>query len=74
MFGDGTTRPNSGMIVAKIRFDGQLPAIQPVLRTGDGRHITVERPAPRDTLHAHTRLAKMETEAKKTSVTRQAIT
>jgi F0F1-type ATP synthase beta subunit len=53
MFGDRTARPNSGMIVAKIRFDGQLPAIQPVLRTGDDRHITVERPAPRDTLHAH---------------------
>ena len=53
MFGDGTARPNSGMIVAKIRFDGQLPAIQPVRRTGDDRHITVERPAPRATLHAH---------------------
>jgi hypothetical protein len=53
MFGDGIARRNSGMIVAKIRFDGQLPAIQPVLRTGDDRHITVERPAPRDTLHAH---------------------
>jgi len=53
LFGDGTARPNSGMIVAKIRFDGQLPAIQPVRRTGDDRHITVERPAPRATLHAH---------------------
>ena len=53
MFGAGTAHPNSGMSVAKIWFDGQLPAIQPVLRTGDDRHITVERPAPRDTLHAH---------------------
>src|ERR1019366_727158 len=53
MFGDGATRPNPGMIVAKIRFAGQLPAIQPVLRTGDDRPITVERPAPRATLHAH---------------------
>ena len=41
------------MIVAKITFDGQLPAIQPVRRTGDDRRITVERPAPRATLHAH---------------------
>ena len=41
MFGNGTTRSNSGMIVAKIRFDGQLPATQPVLRTGDDRRITV---------------------------------
>ena len=53
MFGNGTTRPNLGMIVAKTRFDGQLPAIQPVLRTGDDRRITVERPAPRDALYAH---------------------
>jgi F0F1-type ATP synthase beta subunit len=53
MFGAGTAHPNSGMIVAKIRFDGQLPAIQPVLRTGDDRHIMVERPTPRDTLHPH---------------------
>jgi len=53
MFGNGTTRPNLGMIVAKTRFDGQLPAIQPVLRTGDDCRITVERPAPRDALYAH---------------------
>ena len=55
MFGNGTTRPNFGMIIAKIRFDGQLPATQPVLRTGDDRRIriTVERPAPRDAFYAH---------------------
>ena len=52
MFGDGATRPNSGVIVGKTRFDGQLPTIQWVLRTGVDRRITVERPAPRATLHA----------------------
>jgi hypothetical protein len=53
MLGNGATRPNFGRIVAKIRLDGQLLAIQPVLRTGDDRRITVERPAPRDAFYAH---------------------
>ena len=53
MYGNGTTRPNFGEIVAKMRLDGQLPAVQPVLRTGDNRRITVERPAARDARYGH---------------------
>ena len=53
MFGNGTTWPNSGMIVGKISFDGKLPATQPVLPIGDDRRITVERPMPRDAFCAH---------------------
>jgi hypothetical protein len=49
----GATRTNFSAIVAKARLDGRLPAIQPVLRTGDDRRITVKRSAPRDALYAH---------------------